>query len=188
MRLDIFNANPDGTVGTKLTSATTTTFVPWQPEQKNSGCMDPIAYRAPNGTCYEGKVLTVPFSFNNVPLPNKVIFGVTYNTSTQGPNPIGTPGAYDSLNVGYTSTAPSVGSNPTPLISYLDLGTGFAPFDIAGLEGQAAQVALSTDTSTGFGTQTPEPSTTALFAVVICAGALFHRRVAGQLVRVRERS
>ena len=93
--------------------------IPYRPSQDPANCgpethtwYDPSA-----DTCYNGLAFNITFDLStlNVVLPDEVIFGVTYNTSNRGYEPIGVSGDYDSLNVGlrdYTEfSPPSVGTD-----------------------------------------------------------------------------
>lgn len=147
--LTLYSANSDGSVGPVLASATQNVLVPWQPEP-GGGCTTTGAYRATDGFCYLGQTFTVTFDFADLSVPNQIIYGVSYNTGSQGPQPFGTPGPYDGLNFGYTSDTPSVGSNPTPTVSYFDKGAGFQAYAESGLDGYSGTIAFET---------APEPST-----------------------------
>ena len=41
----------------------------------------------------------ITFNISGVTLPNSIVYGIVYNTSNYGPNPLGVTGPYDSLNV-----------------------------------------------------------------------------------------
>ena len=85
--------------------------IPWRP------AADPTC-RGPGGShrprqCFNGFAFPLVFDLRSqsVDLPETFIYGVEYNTNTWGYHPIGQPGPYESLNVGLTSVAPTVGSN-----------------------------------------------------------------------------
>lgn len=149
--LNIYAVGSDGTTpGTLLASDTVTPNIPYRPSSSvdpvvcyvhsnpyadntisTGGTPDPTAWYDPTtNTCNHGidDNITFDFSSQNVTLPDKVIYGITYNTSTHGPNPLGTsttcfsttPGCpYDSLNI---SLAPQayVGSQAVPGDVYMN--------------------------------------------------------------------
>uniref|UniRef100_UPI003F4916AC hypothetical protein n=1 Tax=Cupriavidus yeoncheonensis TaxID=1462994 RepID=UPI003F4916AC len=107
--------------GKKQVAAVTQTFpIPYRPSA-DPDCTGPDAgkWKAANGSCYNGFANKITFNLSalKATLPDGTLsFQISYNTNTHGPNPIGQPGPYDSLNVGTISapTVPSVGSNSTP--------------------------------------------------------------------------
>jgi hypothetical protein len=81
--------------------------------------------------CFNGYATTVTFPFDNLVVPDSIVWGVSYNTSTAGPSPLGdTPCragsggcGYDSLNV-LTVEAPIYGSSDaTPFVDSGSAGT-----------------------------------------------------------------
>jgi len=98
--------------GTPLATKTQNFKMPYRPSS------DPAcgtAWKASNGTCYNGYAFTLDFDLSGleVTLPDTVIYEVAYNTQHYGAAPMGVTGPYDSLNVGAykTTSAPSVGSD-----------------------------------------------------------------------------
>jgi hypothetical protein len=74
-----------------------------------------------DGKCYHGRAFTITFDVSNITtaLPDSLAYGIAYNTDTYGYAPMGSPGPYDSLNVGLigngadaASTTPRVGADP----------------------------------------------------------------------------
>ncbi len=129
--LNLYNVNPDGSVGSKITSITQTFDIPYRPSAAAAGttCGDDTSLGGTtgqefdeNGNCSMG--LSVPVTFNTagVTVPDQVIWSVAYNTSTAGYQPFGTSTpcfsssggcGYDSLNVDATlEPTPTVGTNP----------------------------------------------------------------------------
>jgi hypothetical protein len=102
------------------------------------GCGDGASwFDTASSSCFHGFFANVAFNFGHVTLPDKVIYGIAYNTSDYGYHPYGDATAchatsqgcgYDSLNVGYSVEPhdPSVGSDPNLGTAYLN-GT-YAPF------------------------------------------------------------
>lgn len=106
--LNVYNVGAGNSVGSLITSKTTTFTMPYRPSSDGCGG-DSTAWTAPNGSCNHGIAFPISFNLTGTTLPDNVIVGVAYNTSHYGANPIGTTGPYDSLNVG-TSPSPTVGT------------------------------------------------------------------------------
>lgn len=93
--------------GALLATVTQVFTIPWRPEADPT-CPNGTAWRAADGACYNGLAFDITFDFSalNVVLPNEVVFGVAYNTQHYGATPLGTPGPYNSLNVGVPTNDP----------------------------------------------------------------------------------
>jgi hypothetical protein len=103
----------NGAPDTLLATKTQDVKIPWRPVADTT-CATPTAWRAVDSQCYNGFAFNATFDLGslNVTLPNDVIVGVSYNTADYGHAPIGTPGPYNSLNVGVpTGQTASVGSD-----------------------------------------------------------------------------
>jgi hypothetical protein len=144
--LNIYNVGSSNAVGSVITTQTNTFAVPFRPSavpvgygpNPTGGCGDGASwFDAASNSCFHGYFTTVTFNFGHVVVPDKVIYGIAYNTSDYGYHPYGTATAchstpqgcgYDSLNVGYSvePSNPSVGSDPNLGTAYLN-GT-YAPF------------------------------------------------------------
>ena len=112
---NIYQVDNSGAVpqpGTRIASLTQSFVMPWRPEADPT-CAGGTAWRASDGSCYNGYAFTITFDFSSLALtlPEEVIFGVAYNTNTWGYQPIGQPGPYESLNFALNTTAPSVGTD-----------------------------------------------------------------------------
>lgn len=106
----------DGVPDTLLATKTQTVTIPWRPVADPT-CPGSTAWRARDGQCYNGLAFNATFDISSpaVTLPNAVIVGVAYNTQSWGAAPIGTPGPYNSLNVGVpTGQTASVGTDDNP--------------------------------------------------------------------------
>ena len=82
--------------------------IPYRPSQ-STNCPDRQWYDSSSGRCYYGLAFNITFDNLSVDVPDKIIFGVTYNTSMSGYNPLGVPGRYDDLQVAmhdYTQFGP----------------------------------------------------------------------------------
>ncbi len=121
--LTLYGVGADDTVGAPIVSSTSLVFVPWRAEPNPSPCQSSGVPGNPykvGGTCYSGAALLASFSFNDVALPSDLIYGLSFNTATAGYSPLGVAGPYDGLNMGWTTDAPSVGTNPFPDTGYLN--------------------------------------------------------------------
>jgi hypothetical protein len=113
--LNLYNLNvANPTLPGTLISTTTQTFsIPWRPEADPT-CAGGTAWRASDGLCYSGLAFNITFDLDVV-VPDSVVYGIAYNTNTWGYHPIGTPGPYESLNVGIpTGQLATTGTDVTP--------------------------------------------------------------------------
>jgi hypothetical protein len=124
LTLSLYNVGPSDAVGSLIGSDSITAFIPFRPEP--DGCIggDSTSYTGSDHGCYHGSLSTVTFDLAGIDAPNQIIYGLSFNTQTYGAAPIGVDGPYNSLNIGLSTTDPSVGSNPLPGTAYLDSGTG----------------------------------------------------------------
>ena len=103
--------------GAKIASLTLTFNIPYRPSA-NAACTGMAAgdwLNSADGICYTGLANKITFDFKgqNIFLPDQIMVGVTFNTTSAGYNPIGpsacsgTPQGcpYDSLNVSADTTA-----------------------------------------------------------------------------------
>ncbi len=116
--LNLYNATTTApsttpvTPGSLLASVTKTFQIPYRPSAsaKCTGTQAGEWFQEHHG-CFNGKAANIVFNFSSLRLrlPGTVVYGVSYNTSDYGPEPIGdltachaTPQGcpYDSLNVG----------------------------------------------------------------------------------------
>lgn len=119
--LNIYNVADDGTVGSLLASRTQNFDIPYRPTADPT-CTDTTRWRDANGICQTGYNHVVVFDTSGIVVPDTIIYSVAYDTSNYGTNPIGTAGAYDSLNVGLNTdaSAPYVGTDTVPGELYWD--------------------------------------------------------------------
>jgi hypothetical protein len=98
--LNLYNTNATNPTqpGTLIVSKTQTFTIPWRPEADPT-CAGGTAWRAGDGLCYNGRAFTITFDLSTV-VPDRIVYGIAYNTNTWGYAPIGAPGPYESLNVG----------------------------------------------------------------------------------------
>jgi hypothetical protein len=134
MTLNIYQVGTGPAAGNLIATGSQTFNVPYRPSDDNTLC-PPAAttdnsgrwYSTADHTCYHGLATNVTFDFSsqNVMLPDSVVFGVVYNTTTYGPHPIGQSAPcftssggcfYDSLNIALANEATdvTVGSDPNP--------------------------------------------------------------------------
>ncbi len=121
---NIYNVGTGYTAGSLIATDTETFTVPYRPSS-DANCPDGEAwYDTATQTCNHGiaKNITFDFSTQGITLPNTVIYGISYNTTHYGPNPIGESAscfsssagcAYDSLNIALSPQV-VVGSKPYP--------------------------------------------------------------------------
>jgi parallel beta-helix repeat protein len=114
--LKIYNVGASDTLGGLLASRTQTFTIPFRPTSDDgSHCSgDNTAwYQASSGNCYHGLANNITFdlSASHVVLPAKVIYGISYNTFSAGPSPLGVHTPADSLNIGWQESAPTVGTD-----------------------------------------------------------------------------
>ncbi|HSY47903.1 MAG TPA: DUF11 domain-containing protein [Thermoanaerobaculia bacterium] len=123
LTLNLYNVDNSGgnppQPGTLIATRTQTFAIPWRPPNDPT-CPTKTNYRASDGNCYGGLAFLVTFDFTGTTVPNQVIFGLAFNTSTFGANPVGSPGPYDSLNAGVAQVSPTIGTNPFPGNAFLN--------------------------------------------------------------------
>ncbi len=152
--LNLYNVGAGGTaVGTRIASLTQTFNIPLRPSADANYATDcqadataddvPVStfagtwYDAADGHCYNGLATNVTFTLGHTKVPDKLIYGIAYNTSNYGTHPYGDATTcyslpagcgYDSLNVALSNqpTSPSVGSDPQEGTVYED--TNYAPY------------------------------------------------------------
>lgn len=142
-KLNLYNVVPGSppTIGTVIATVSQNLRVPWRPEP-SPACSD-NKWQAGDGSCNNGMAFEMSFDLTalNITVPNEIIYGLAYNTQSWGSPAIGTPGPYDSLNVGVGATAATIGTDvnddavfmkSTWAGNYCDLGvagTGTFRFD-----------------------------------------------------------
>ncbi len=125
LTFNIYNYTGNALANSLIASKTITTLIPWRPEADtvNCGAGSTKWYSVQDNHCYNGLAFNVTFDFSGmgVLLPDDIVFGLAYNTSSYGANPLGIGGPYDSLNFalsGYPgdpgSAVPSVGTDVDP--------------------------------------------------------------------------
>jgi hypothetical protein len=139
---NIYKPGPNNTAGALIATKTQTFDVPYRPSSDNVNC--PAGKWYTGSKCFNGLAVNVTFNFKSpkVTLPDAVVYGITYNTSHYGPNPIGESPAcystsagcpYDSLNIALSPTV-TVGSKPFPNTLYQNSAFGYEYCD-GGLAG-----------------------------------------------------
>jgi hypothetical protein len=151
--LNVYTVGANNAVGSLIVSETPTFQIPYRPSADSNYATDcaataaadnvPVSdfngtwYDAALNTCFNGYLTPITFNFGHVVLPDKVIYGIAYNTSDWGYHPYGDSTAchssaggcgYDSLNVALSEepTNPSVGSDPNLGTVYEN--TNYAPY------------------------------------------------------------
>lgn len=144
MTLNIYEAEPEGAVGKLLASDTQTFNIPYRPSDSPLCPEGQQWYDRRSKACDHGLATTVTFDFTSqsITLPNKVIYGITYDTSHYGRKPIGSSApcysssagcGYDSLNIALAERV-LVGAQTVPGTVYQDSPYGFEYCD-GGLAG-----------------------------------------------------
>jgi hypothetical protein len=105
----------------------------WRPEGDptcpDTGYGAGFAWRASNGSCYNGYAFPIVFNLGGITLPNTFVYGVAYNTNTWGYVPIGAGGPYESLNVGLNGVPPiAVGTDVDTDAVWRSTGKPSGPF------------------------------------------------------------
>ncbi len=119
-----------GTVGSVIATDTQTFNIPYRPSADNINCNFANAdsgngppsgewYDAATGQCYNGLADNITFDFTSqdLVLPSKVVYGISFNTDHYGPAPLGgTNSPTDSLNVAFTTASQNIsaGSDAIP--------------------------------------------------------------------------
>lgn len=96
--------NRDGNTFTLIGQRTESIFVPWRPLTLSDGSAYPY-----NGLAFKARFNFPPMAAT--PLSPTIGVLIAYNTQSNGFNPIGTAGPYNSLNIALGSPVPSVGVN-----------------------------------------------------------------------------
>ncbi|MGL4651566.1 MAG: right-handed parallel beta-helix repeat-containing protein, partial [Caldilineaceae bacterium] len=108
------------TPGALLYSITQNFAIPYRPSA-DASCPNPTQFRDSDGVCNNGLAAPIVFDLAalNVLLPDQIIYGIAFNTSNHGYNPMtlaacnvnNTGCPYDSLNVGVRTFGPFAGTN-----------------------------------------------------------------------------
>ncbi len=124
---NIYAVGANDTVVALIATKTQSFNVPYRPSKDDVNCTGDSTgkwYDSSTNTCNNGIAANVTFDFSSMgtQLPDSVIYGIQYNSTHYGPNPIGesascystTAGCfYDSLNIALSPTV-TVGSKPHP--------------------------------------------------------------------------
>ena len=128
--LNIYAATLNNVPGSLIATRTQTFSVPYRPSADPVHCTGGRWYETASGRCFNGQAANVTFDFSTttVTLPNTVVYGIVYNTSHYGPNPVGesvpcfatSAGCpYDSLNIALAPNV-TVGTKPYADTVYQD--------------------------------------------------------------------
>jgi hypothetical protein len=119
IRFNIYNVGPSNSVGSVIATETHTFAIPYRPSADATHCTASDAGKWFDGAvCKNGLANKITFTFSGQTLPNSVIFGIAYNTSTNGYTPEG-PGNHpeDSLNIAtYPGTDMNGGTEVAPVL------------------------------------------------------------------------
>lgn len=124
--LSIYRNDAEAASHTPWKQVTQEFTIPWRPEADPT-CAGGTAWRAANGSCYNGFAFTIVFDLRplGITLPDEFIYGVAYNTNTWGYDPIGVPGPYESLNVGLVTDSPTVGTDVAGVVFWNTLNPAY---------------------------------------------------------------
>lgn len=170
-------ADDAGAPGALLATRTITPLILWRPEADGCDGAGDGYTSSVDGGCYHGLGQVVTFDFSGTVVPDDVIFGLAYNTSTYGADPIGTTGPYDSLNFGFGDDNASIGTDIDPDAAFVN-SAGYGITDATA--GQFSKDSGRTGENPGIRfeattTATPEPATLALMGAGL-AGFIARRR------------
>ena len=128
------NATDPNVPGTVIASRKRTFAVPYRPSADPADCSaNPTRwYSSKHDACYNGKAFKIVFEFSGLKLPDELVYGISYNTSTSGNEPHGartcqgtTEGCPDdSLNVGAEAGLPARGTDVYPDGVFIDQQAG----------------------------------------------------------------
>jgi hypothetical protein len=143
--LKIYAPSGSNTAGALLATQTRTFTVPYRPSSDTARCGDGRWFASTALGCFNGIEWLVTFDFasEHITLPNTVVYGVAYNSTHYGPNPVGESATcytssggcpYDSLNIGLAPKV-NVGSKPHPDTIYQNssLGAEYCDGGVAGV-------------------------------------------------------
>lgn len=103
--LTLYHVDGSGNPGSVIASVTEMVHVPWRPASDvecGTGYLP---------DCNNGFNFTASFDLSGVEVPNQVAYGISFNTQTYGPEPLGVDGPYNSLNMSVPDAVPTVGTD-----------------------------------------------------------------------------
>jgi len=162
---NIYGPSTNGlTPGALIASATQTFSIPYRPSANPYRCTGGEWHDSRLNSCFNGFATTITFHFDNVTLPNEIVYGIAYNTSTNGYHPYGYATAcytssggcgYDSLNIALSQdpTNVTVGGDPNPgtIWQYSNYGNEYCDNGLAG----TGVFRLDSPTNACWGVNTP---------------------------------
>lgn len=120
----VYQVGPGNTVGQKIAAGSKVFKMPYRPSGSPKCTGEKQGEWYGMGRCWHGKAFRIALPLKVAKLPSKAILSVSYDTTTHGPNPVGTSACnsssggcpYDSLNVAVVEPSEggaTIGSNPT---------------------------------------------------------------------------
>ena len=126
IKLTLYRANKadPNLPGAKIGSRKRTFAIPFRPSATPAKCSaNPTGwYSSKSDACFNGKAIKIVFEFSGLHLPEELVYGISYNTSTSGNQPHGPRPCQgtaegcpdDSLNVGTAAGLPARGTDVYP--------------------------------------------------------------------------
>jgi hypothetical protein len=107
MILTLYKVGPDGAVGDIVARVVQPMVVPFRPSADDDCSGQGWMYDYEGRRCTYAYTFNVAFDLTGMPdsMPDEIIYGVAYNTSMHGYEPIGEAGPYDHLHVGVVTSA-----------------------------------------------------------------------------------
>ena len=172
LTLKLYAVGPNDLAGNPTLGATLATIsqsfhIPWRPAADPVNCpSNPSKFQSTPGAadtnCFNGLATQVTFDLSafNLTAPTNLVWGVSYNTSTNGYTPIGVPGPYDSLNVGAEGFGATVGTDVNQGVAWL--AGGNYPYCDGGAGGHTFRPDVGCAVGSDWTGYTPEINITAI--------------------------
>ena len=103
-------------VGNLIASLTQNFLIPWRPAPDPTSSSPLRPWRGADGHYYPGLAFTLNFGLGSLtaPLPDELIYGISFDTQHHGTTPRGVPGPYDALHIGLGAESPVAGADVEP--------------------------------------------------------------------------
>ena len=131
----IYGAGPGNTLGSEIASDTQTFDIPYRPSANSTYCTGGEWFDTATEGCYNGFATNITFDASNFSpanptLPGTLIYGIAYDTQTNGYSPVGSPVPQDGLNIGMSTdpTDVTVGSSTDPGYLFMAQSAAFTAY------------------------------------------------------------